>query len=102
MDEAHGQDTSAVPTQAERIIQKFGGARRLSLILNTLGLKRNTASIYKWTYPRAKGGTGGFIPTSAWPDLLRAARFEGIVISSREMDPRDEPIDTFRGKNVLP
>ncbi len=89
-------------TQAERVIRKFGGVRRLASVLKAIGKPKNPASIYRWTYPQYLGGTGGLIPTAAWPDILAAARADGIVISSEEMDPRPEPIKTFRGKNVLP
>lgn len=74
--------------QATRILAKFGGARRLASALKALGIPRDPATIYKWTYPREKGGTGGLIPTAAWPDVLKAARMEGILISPEDMDPR--------------
>jgi hypothetical protein len=79
------------PSQAERIIERFGGARALSRIFAAMGINRTPSSIYKWTYPREKGGTDGIIPTSAWPDLLSAARIHGILISEEEFDPRNRP-----------
>ncbi len=75
-------------TQAERILRRFGGARRLAYILQTIGRPRNFSTIYKWTYPKERGGTGGFIPYTSWNDILAAARAEGILISSEDMDPR--------------
>ncbi len=77
-----------LPTQAERIFAKFGNATRLHQYLVAIGRPYNKASIYKWSYPRSKGGTNGWIPTRAWPDILAVARYEGVFISSEEMDPR--------------
>lgn len=79
-------------TQAERIIKKFGGARDLMRALFKIGKPRNPVSIYKWTYSREGGGTGGLIPTSALSDVLAAAKLEGIIISSEDMDPRAFPV----------
>jgi hypothetical protein len=83
------EDEAGAPeTQAERIIRKFGGVPRLLELLRIVGKPRNKASVYKWTYPASKGGTGGLIPTSAWPAILLAARLDGILITSQDMDPR--------------
>lgn len=75
-------------TQAEAIFEKFGNASRLCAILKALGRPYNKATLYKWTYPRTKGGTNGWVPTKAWPDVLAAARYFGVFITSEEMDPR--------------
>lgn len=73
-------------TQAERIIARFGGARRLMHALNRVGRPRNAASIYKWLYPYPKG-RGGLVPTSAWRDIMEAARHEGIVLTAEDITP---------------
>lgn len=92
-------------SQAERVLRKFGGAacgeeevngrevrggagaRRLSEILEIIGYPKTPASIYRWTYPRSRGGTGGLIPTSAWPLIHLAARYAGILITAEDRDP---------------
>lgn len=76
--------------QAERVIRKFGGAARLCLILKALGKPRALSTIYRWGYPDEAGGLGGLIPHTALPDVLAAARVEGIVLSSEDLDPRHE------------
>lgn len=78
-----------VLNQAERVVQKFGGARQLARILKRVGRPKHPASIFRWTYPREKGGTGGIIPTAAWPDLIHAARIEGVVLTAEDMDVRE-------------
>jgi len=77
-----------IKSQAETLFEKFGNASRLHACLNALKRPYNKATLYKWTYPRSKGGTGGWVPTSAWPDVLAAARYYGVLITSEEMDPR--------------
>lgn len=74
-------------TQAERILKKFGGARRLAEILTLTGKMKTPSTIYRWTYSREKGGTGGLVPTSAWPDILVAARYAGIVLEDDLISP---------------
>lgn len=74
--------------QAKKIIGKFGGARRLARILETIGKPRDPVNIYRWMYPKSRGGSDGIIPTAALPDVIAAARFEGIHISSEDLDPR--------------
>lgn len=86
----------ALNSQAERVIRKFGGAKNLSRILLSLGRPRDPATIYRWTYPKEIGGTDGLIPTAAWPDLLMAARQEGIILTSEEIDPRQRSIEPIR------
>ena len=79
-------------TQAGRIFEKFGGARGLMRALAAIGKPKNPATCFKWTYSRAKGGTGGVIPSSALPDVLMAARHEGILIT---------PDDLYKGDGTL-
>lgn len=80
---------SAPPSQAEKVLAKFGGARSLARALQRLDPKkhRDPASIYKWTYPRNKGGTGGLIPGYALGAVLEAARVEGILLSPDDLYP---------------
>lgn len=75
-------------TQAERLFAKFGGVPRLHRALADAGFVRNISSIYRWNLPREAGGTGGIVPGQSWPQVHRAARYEGIVLTSEDMDPR--------------
>lgn len=70
-------------TQAERVIAKFGSAYRLAKLLN-----RNPSSVYRWTHPKARGGTGGIIPAAAMRELLKIARVEGVLLTPADLDPR--------------
>jgi hypothetical protein len=82
------QETSQVLTQAQRIIDRFGGIAKLRDALAAVGKPRDISSVYRWTQPQGRHGTGGIIPTSAWPDILLAARKAGIVITEDLYDLR--------------
>lgn len=68
---------------AERIISKLGGPRSIANMLGT-----STKAIYKWTYPREKGGTGGLIPHRRQIELMVAAKQRGVVLTSEDFFPR--------------
>jgi predicted DNA-binding transcriptional regulator AlpA len=61
------------PTIADRIIAKCGGVSAVAQITG-----QSESWVYRWTYDKAKGGTGGLVPRSAQVALLAAAR-EGKV-----------------------
>ncbi|TXG77606.1 hypothetical protein E6Q11_02435 [Candidatus Dojkabacteria bacterium] len=75
-------------TQAERIIRKFGGAQRLAKLLELTGEPISAPTIYRWTYPRRDGGTNGLIPPDSLIKVLKAARFDGLLLTSQDLDPR--------------
>lgn len=81
-------ETLDTATQAGRVLLKFGGARRLAFVLKQLGRPRDPATIYKWTYPQEKGGTGGTIPNHALDDVIAAARLAGVFLTADDLDPR--------------
>jgi len=61
---------------ARTIIEKLGGPTKISHKINV-----SRTHIYKWTYPRDKGGTGGTIPYWQIPKLLEMANSEGVTLS---------------------
>lgn len=83
---------SLTTTQADRVIRRFGGPRALRNALASTGNPkhyRDLASIYRWRYPKPSG-TGGRVPSNAWPGIHAAARLEGIHLTSEDLDPRGE------------
>lgn len=76
-------------TQADRILRKFGGPRRLAKLLKAIdpNTALNPSSIYRWRYPRDRGGTGGLIPTAAIPLIQKAAVVDGILLSQEDLYP---------------
>lgn len=95
------RNTSIIETpypQAHRIIEKFGGIMMLVAEIRAAGYRINTSTVYKWTYPKSKGGSGGLIPTQSWPAVFDAARRAGLTITPSDIDPRPrtlQPQQTF-------
>ena len=75
--------------QAWRVFDRFGGVARTVQALRDLGPEheRTRSTLYRWTYPRERYGTGGLIPASAMPSVLQAARLHGIVIRAEDLYP---------------
>lgn len=82
---------SLVVPQAQSIITKFGGARELARTLKECSDDPadhyEPSTIYRWMYPRERGGTGGEIPTSALKVILKCARIAGVMLSSEDIYP---------------
>jgi len=57
------------------IIEQFGGAKALAKAIN-----KDPATVYRWTYAKNKGGTGGLIPSSALHKVRDAANSLNITI----------------------
>lgn len=69
--------------QAAHIIAKFGGER---LLAEALGVSR--VSVYRWSYPRHRGGSEGLIPTRRMEEIQKAARLAGILLNAEDLSPR--------------
>lgn len=76
-------------TQASRVLARFGGAFRLASILREMDESRTVTTLYRWTYPRSKGGTGGLIPGESIPLVLEAARRSGVKITHADWSPEE-------------
>lgn len=61
---------------ADRIISLCGGPQTVS---KWLGI--SPTSVYRWTYPKGSGGTGGHIPRKHIEPLLEAAGRRGIPLT---------------------
>jgi len=59
----------SVSPVARNVIDKCGGEK---IVAGLIG--RSLSTVYKWTYPREQGGTGGWVPTVAQKKLMEAAR----------------------------
>lgn len=71
-------------TMALRVIRKLGGPARVA---DLLGMTRE--AVYKWTYPRERGGTGGYIPARRQLELMVVAKMNGIVLTKDDFFPQD-------------
>lgn len=70
-------------TQAQRVIAKFGGALKLAAAMDI-----DASCVYRWTYPKSRGGSGGVIPGKSIANVLRVARLHGVMLTAEDLDPR--------------
>lgn len=75
----------SVFTQAATVIKKFGDEQKLCAALNAAGHPISITRIYRWTYPKSRGGTGGLIPTQQLQHVLKAARLQGVLIMAEDL-----------------
>jgi hypothetical protein len=78
--------TMANETQAQRIVARFGGAPALCSALAAVGTPRHVSVIYRWL----AGATRGVVPTSAVPDIMRAADHVGVLLTDADWSPRKQ------------
>ena len=73
-------------TIAHSVIKKLGGPRAVAGML-----AMSTQAVYKWMWPKSKGGTGGLIPAQKQIQLIVAARQRGIMLTKDDFFPKDPP-----------
>lgn len=62
---------------AKSIIDLFDGVDNVMAITGA-----SRTRVYRWTQPKERGGTGGFIPTSRARKLLQHAKANDIAVSA--------------------
>lgn len=70
---------------ASKIIQKFGGAAKVAALLEC-----DESTVHRWTYPRERGGTDGFIPRKPASRLLECAHTQGIELRASDFFDQSE------------
>lgn len=76
-------------SQADTVIEKFGGVQPLIEMARSVDPELSWApsTIYRWTYPKSEGGTGGIIPPNSLGFLMRVARIHGIRLVPEDFYP---------------
>ncbi len=69
---------------AQKVIKKFGGVRVLA---EAIGMQ--TPGVYKWTYEKERGGTGGLIPSDKQVEVVAAAKRLNVDLSASDFFPED-------------
>lgn len=69
---------------AKSVIAKIG----IEKVAEVTG--KHVSRVYRWMYPKERGGTGGFIPQADAPVLLAYARDKGIDLSPADFFPASE------------
>lgn len=49
---------------------------------------KHVSRVYRWMYPKDRGGTGGLIPQEVQPAILGFAEDNGIDLTERDFFPR--------------
>ena len=99
--------TGATFKMAARIFEKFGGIWEVVTALENLytysgderdkEYARSYNTVRHWRKPRAQGGSDGMIPPHLWQAIMRAARYQGIVLTAEDFLP-----ELFDGSVILP
>lgn len=66
---------SGMMNPAQTVITICGGFRAVAEMVG-----RDETRVYRWTYPKERGGTGGLIPADCQQVLLNAAKKRGIPL----------------------
>lgn len=62
---------------AHDVILAFGGFDAVAAITG-----KHISRVYRWTYPKERGGTGGFIPQADAAKLLAHAKANGLPVTA--------------------
>lgn len=64
---------------AEHVIEKCGGVAKTAAITG-----RTISVVYRWTYEKSKGGTGGVIPRDASEKILAASERGEVEVTPQD------------------
>lgn len=81
---------------ASRIIAKCGGHEAVARICGV-----SISRVFRWTYPAARGGTGGIIPAAQQQRLLSGARARGIKLLPEHFFADVPPVATDVAESAI-
>jgi hypothetical protein len=64
---------------AKRIILRLGGVDAVAAVTG-----HHRSRVFRWMYPRSRGGTGGLIPQRTIPLLLKHAKKKKIKLTAED------------------
>jgi hypothetical protein len=67
---------------AKTIIERLGGVGEVSRITG-----KHRTRVFRWMYPRSRGGTGGLIPQSEFSKLMQYAKIKQIPLLPADFMP---------------
>lgn len=71
---------------AKAIIEKAGGVETVAVITG-----RHISRVYRWMYPKERGGTGGSIPHAEALKLIAHAKAEGLSLTAADFLVASKP-----------
>lgn len=69
----------------KNVINAFGSAKKVQEALKERGHDLHLITIYKWSYPRKEGGSGGAIPQRWHKPLLDSAMANGLELKPTDL-----------------
>lgn len=69
---------------AKTVIEKCGGVKAVAGVV-----RKSETRVRRWTYPKARGGTDGLVPSACQVDLLAHARKVGIALGPADFFPAE-------------
>jgi hypothetical protein len=72
---------------AAKIIEKCGGHQAVAEMIHV-----DVSRVYRWTYPRDRGGSDGTIPAKHQTKLLAEATNRGIDLSPADFFPSQDAV----------
>lgn len=88
----HYDETVCHSDQAASVFDLIGGPRALLRALQTIGVRKEPSSLYRWMYSRARGGTGGCIPFPALRSVELALNKASILYPEGLLDYDPAPL----------
>lgn len=79
---------SPMSNAAKKVIEICGGPQAVAEMVGV-----HVSRVYRWTYDRSRGGTGGRIPAARQQQLLREARRRRIHLRPEHFFDLDDLID---------
>lgn len=55
-------------------------------------LEVNVSRVYRWTYPKSRGGTDGEIPSRHYAKILREGKKRGISVDVLDFFPKEKRV----------
>jgi hypothetical protein len=80
---------------ANSVIRALGGFEAVAAITG-----KHISRVYRWTYPKARGGTGGYIPPAEAETLLAHAKENGLQVTAADFFSREPSTPTQDDKRV--
>jgi len=78
----YGEPGDLKLTQAERVLFRFGGPFRFSvLVAQVTGTRQNHRSYYHWIRT-------GLVPSCRWELIFKVAKYANIILDTTDFDPR--------------
>lgn len=90
-------EETGVCEPAASLIKRLGGPREVARGIRVYSItgdgdrrarSLNHSTVFRWTVPTSRGGTGGVIPVKYWPAIIKLGREHDQAVSIDDLSPR--------------